>query len=63
MAASLGVLATALFAAISRIDGLRTEFSGRFDGLHDDMREMRSDIRDVRSAVVGLDKRLTTAGG
>jgi hypothetical protein len=56
MAASLGVLTTALFATISRIDGLRAEFNGRFDGLREDMRE-------VRAAVAGVDRRLTAAGG
>jgi hypothetical protein len=62
-AAMLGILATAVFGAFGRVDGLYSAFSGRFDGLHEDMREVRAELRDLRSAVLGLDRRLTAAGG
>ena len=60
LAASQGVLVTVVVGAFSRLDSridvLRGEFSGRFDGLHED-------IRELRAAVTNLDRRLTTAGG
>jgi hypothetical protein len=67
MAASLSVLATALFAAISRIDGLRAEFGGRLDGLHAEFSGrfdgLHEDLRELRSSVTNVDRRLTAAGG
>jgi hypothetical protein len=67
MAASLGVLATALFAGLGRIDAL----SGRIDALGSGLNAridaldqgLRADIRSVRDAVHDLDVRLTRAGG
>lgn len=56
LAATLGILASAVFAAFHRLDG-------RFDSVHEDLREVRGDLRDLRNAVVDLDHRLTTAGG
>lgn len=71
MAASLGVLSTALFAGLGRIDALGTRLDSRIDvlGARLDGRldvidgridalgtELRSDIRDLRD-------RLTRAGG
>lgn len=49
LTAMFGVLATALFFAIGRVDGLRSEFNGRFEGLHDYMREVRTDISELRT--------------
>lgn len=46
-----------------RVDALGTEVNGRFDGLHEDVREVRGELRDLRTAVVNLDRRLTVAGG
>jgi hypothetical protein len=63
LSGTFGLLSAALFMRIGRIDGLRFEFSGRFDGLHDDMRELRTEMRDVRGTLTGLDRRLTSAGG
>ena len=71
MAASLGVLSTALCAGLARVDGridsLGTRLVGRMDtlGAHIDAQgqELRSEIRDLRDTVHGLDVRLTSAGG
>ena len=63
LAAALGILATALFAAIGRVDGLREHTDVRLDRLHDEVHDLRDEVRDVRSAVTSLDQRLTVAGG
>ncbi|HVV76385.1 MAG TPA: hypothetical protein VHC43_10145 [Mycobacteriales bacterium] len=60
MAATLGILASAVFMVLNRIDGrvdgMRIECNGRFDAL-------QADLRELRSAVTHLDRRLTAAGG
>jgi hypothetical protein len=60
LAASLGILATALFSAIARTDGLRAELGARIDNLGSDLRE---EIRGLRGDISALDARLTRAGG
>ena len=64
MAASLGVLASALFSGIGRLDGrieaLSSSLAGRIDAQG---AEVRADIREVRQGLASLDQRLTRAGG
>ena len=60
MAASVGVLSTALFAGLARIDGLGDRLGARIDLLGTDL---RTEIRDLRTTVHDLDVRLTRAGG
>ena len=71
MAASLGVLAAALFAGIGdlggRIDGMGSRLDARIDALGS---ELRAELRDQRNethllvdAIHRLDQRLTRAGG
>jgi hypothetical protein len=63
MAASLGVLASALFAGFGRLDArldtLGASINARIDAQG---AEVREDIRDVRQAIHSLDQRLTRAG-
>jgi hypothetical protein len=56
MAASLGVLSTALFSGLGCIDAL----GARIDALGT---ELRDEIRGLRETVHSLDVRLTRAGG
>jgi hypothetical protein len=78
MAGSLGVLSTALFAGLARIDGVGTSVAGRIDALGTridalgtrlDSRidalgdDLRAEIRDLRTTVHDLHVRLTRAGG
>lgn len=60
MAASLGVLATALFVGMGRIDSLGSSLGARIDTLGS---ELRAEIRDLRDTVHALDVRLTRARG
>ena len=59
MAASLGVLSTALFAGLSRIDALGARLDARIDTQG---QELRAEIRDLRETVHALDVRLSSAG-
>jgi hypothetical protein len=75
MAASLGVLAAALFSGLtglgSRIDLLGSSLNERIDGLGSSLSarldaqgvELRSEIRDLRGSIQTLDRRLTRSGG
>jgi hypothetical protein len=67
MAGSLGVLSTALFSGLGRIDALGARLDARMDSqsteLRGEMRGLRADIGEVRQAVTSLDQRLTRAGG
>jgi hypothetical protein len=78
MAASLGVLAAALFSGLGRIDALTdridtlgTGLNSRIDALGTALNsridaldnELRTDIRSVRDAVHDLDVRLSRSGG
>jgi hypothetical protein len=56
MAAVAGLLATALFGVMSRIDTLRSDLMA-------EMRGLRGEISELRTVVVDLDRRLTSAGG
>jgi hypothetical protein len=58
--ATVGILAGALFTAIARTDGLRTELGARIDNLGNDL---RSEVRGLRGDISALDARLTRAGG
>ena len=70
MAGSLGVLSTALFSGLGRIDALGTKLDGRIDslGAHLGNRvdalgvELRGEIHDLRNQVHALDVRLTRTG-
>lgn len=76
-AASMSLLATALFAGLARIDALRSELGGRIDrqgaelggrieALRIDMGSrfdaQGADIRELRHSVQDLDRRLTRSG-
>ena len=71
MAGSLGVLSTALFSGLGRIDALGAKLDGRIDSLGAHLggrvdalgAELRSEIRDLRDQVHALDVRLTRTGG
>jgi outer membrane murein-binding lipoprotein Lpp len=70
LAAALGILSTALFAAIGRIDDLRAHMEAkfdrvdsRFDRLEARFDRLHDDVRQLRETIVALDGRLTVAGG
>lgn len=71
MAATLAILTTALFAAIARVDALRTETRTDLAGFRAEARsdladfraEVRAEFADLHVEVRELRDRLTTAGG
>jgi hypothetical protein len=63
LAAALGILSTALFAAIGRIDDLRANMESRFDRADSRFDRLQDDVRDLRDALAVVDRRLTIAGG
>jgi hypothetical protein len=64
LAVALGLLASAFFTGLSRLDARLDAFGSDIRGeIRELGTDLRGEIRQVRDAVHDLDVRLTTAGG